>query len=74
MQKLACSPNVDRNDMINTLEDAIKNNGIETDIRNIVFHLVRNKFKPEEKPSQTSVVSEFIAYVHFCSSLVAFSA
>ena len=56
-QKLACSPSVDRNDMVNTLEDAIKNAGIETELRNIVFHMVRNKCKPEEKPSQISVVS-----------------
>ncbi|XP_065357666.1 TBC1 domain family member 19 isoform X2 [Calliphora vicina] len=55
VQKLVCSPSVDRNDMCNTLEDAIKNAGIETDIRNIIFHLVRSKLKPEEKVSHTNM-------------------
>lgn len=53
---MVCSPSVDRNDMCNTLEEAIKNAGIETDIRNIIFHLVRSKLKPEEKGSQTSIM------------------
>ncbi|TMW53720.1 hypothetical protein DOY81_001188 [Sarcophaga bullata] len=55
VQKLACSPNVDRNDMVNTLEEAIKNAGLETELRNIVYHMVRNKSKTEDKPSQISI-------------------
>lgn len=43
--------------MCNTLEEAIKNAGLETEIRNIIFHLVRSKLKPEEKPSQINIVS-----------------
>ncbi|XP_075170490.1 uncharacterized protein LOC142242859 [Haematobia irritans] len=57
VQKLVCSPSVDRNDMCNTLEEAIKNAGLETEIRNIIFHLVRSRLKPEEKPSQINIVS-----------------
>lgn len=43
--------------MCNTLEEAIKNAGLETEIRNIIFHLVRSKLKPEEKPSQINIVN-----------------
>ncbi|XP_046812263.1 TBC1 domain family member 19 isoform X1 [Lucilia cuprina] len=62
VQKLVCSPSVDRNDMCNTLEEAIKSAGIETDIRNIIFHLVRSKLKPEDKVHQTNV-NDPLAYL-----------
>uniref|UniRef100_A0A1I8MLL5 Rab-GAP TBC domain-containing protein n=1 Tax=Musca domestica TaxID=7370 RepID=A0A1I8MLL5_MUSDO len=62
VQKLVCSPSVDRNDMCNTLEEAIKNAGLETEIRNIIFHLVRSKLKPEEKPSQINI-NDPLAYL-----------
>ncbi|XP_022220895.1 TBC1 domain family member 19 [Drosophila obscura] len=48
LQRLACSPNVDPIDMRNTLEEAIKGAGLETEIRNIVYNLVRSRLcKPE---------------------------
>ncbi|XP_013110989.1 TBC1 domain family member 19 isoform X1 [Stomoxys calcitrans] len=62
VQKLVCSPAVDRNDMCNTLEEAIKSAGLETEIRNIIFHLVRSKLKPEEKPSQINI-NDPLAYL-----------
>lgn len=49
VQKLACSPEVDKDDMKVSLEAAIKENGLETDIRNIVFHLIRSQVKQEIK-------------------------
>lgn len=42
VQKLACSPDVDKDDMKSTLQTAIKNTGLETEIRNIVYHLIRS--------------------------------
>ncbi|XP_055591767.1 TBC1 domain family member 19-like isoform X2 [Uranotaenia lowii] len=49
VQKLACSPEVDKDDMKHTLEEAIKANGLETEIRNIIFHLIRNTVKSDTK-------------------------
>lgn len=49
-QKLACSPEVDKDDMKHTLEAAIKSNGLETEIRNVIYHLIRNSLKSEAKP------------------------
>ncbi|EDX03800.1 TBC1 domain family member 19 isoform X1 [Drosophila simulans] len=43
LQKLVCNPSVDTHDMRNTLEDAIKSAGLETEIRNIVYNLVRTR-------------------------------
>ncbi|EDS33299.1 TBC1 domain family member 19 [Culex quinquefasciatus] len=53
-QKLACSPEVDKDDMKHTLEAAIKANGLETEIRNVIYHLIRNSLKPEPKASAPS--------------------
>lgn len=61
-QSLACSPDVDKDNMKATLESAIKGNGLETEIRNIVFHLIRNSFKNEIKSVMASVV--FIKYIN----------
>lgn len=47
VQKLACSPDVDKDDMKTTLEAAIKNTGLEIEIRNIIYHLIRSSIKPE---------------------------
>lgn len=47
VQKLACSPEVDKDDMKTTLEAAIKNTGLEIEIRNIIYHLIRSSIKPE---------------------------
>lgn len=47
VQKLACSPDVDKEDMKTTLEAAIKNTGLEIEIRNIIYHLIRSSIKPE---------------------------
>ena len=47
VQKLACSPEVDKDDMKATLEAAIKNTGLETEIRNIVYHLIRSSILPQ---------------------------
>lgn len=48
-QKLVCSPDVDKCDMKRTLEQAIKANGLETEIRNMVFHLLRASNKTDTK-------------------------
>lgn len=53
-QKLACSPEVDKDDMKHTLEAAIKANGLETEIRNVIYHLIRNSLKVEPKPTVPS--------------------
>lgn len=52
LKKLACSPNVEKDDMKRTLEQAIKSNGLDTEIRNIVYHLLRNSNKIDTKPAQ----------------------
>jgi len=50
LQKLVCNPSVDTHDMRNTLEDAIKSAGLETEIRNIVYNLVRTRLsKTDDK-------------------------
>lgn len=49
LQRLACSPEVDKDDMKSTLEVAIKANGLETEIRNMVYHLVRRNGKGDPK-------------------------
>ncbi|EAT39615.1 AAEL008603-PA [Aedes aegypti] len=54
VQKLACSPEVDKDDMKHTLEAAIKANGLETEIRNVIYHLIRNSLKAETKPTVPS--------------------
>lgn len=48
-KKLVCSPDVDKVDMKRTLEQAIKSNGLETEIRNIVYHLLRASNKTDPK-------------------------
>lgn len=55
MQKLACSPEVCKDDMKHTLEQAMKRNGLETEIRNIVFHLIRTSIKNEVKLTMLTV-------------------
>lgn len=47
VQKLACSPEVDKDDMRTTLEAAIKSTGLEIEIRNIIYHLIRSSIKPD---------------------------
>ncbi|XP_062551936.1 TBC1 domain family member 19 isoform X1 [Armigeres subalbatus] len=54
VQKLACSPEVDKDDMKHTLEAAIKANGLETEIRNVIYHLIRNSLKTETKQTVPS--------------------
>ncbi|XP_058814857.1 TBC1 domain family member 19 isoform X2 [Topomyia yanbarensis] len=54
VQKLACSPEVDKDDMRHTLEAAIKSNGLETEIRNVIYHQIRNSLKSETKPTLPS--------------------
>lgn len=55
LQKLACAPNVDKDDLKTTLEQAMKTNGLETDIRNIVFHLIRSSIKSDGKSAISAV-------------------
>ncbi|XP_076230802.1 TBC1 domain family member 19 [Calliopsis andreniformis] len=43
IQKLVASTAVKREDFKNTLIDALKNNGLETEIRNTVFHWARSQ-------------------------------
>ncbi|XP_067626036.1 TBC1 domain family member 19 isoform X2 [Eurosta solidaginis] len=59
VQILACSPGVDKHDLRNTLEDAIKSTGLETEIRNVVFHLVRNTLNTEAKSLETKASSSY---------------
>lgn len=47
VQRLVCSPSVDKHNMKTTLETAIKANGLETEIRNIVYHQIRSTIKTE---------------------------
>ncbi|KAH8241530.1 TBC1 domain family member 19 isoform X1 [Drosophila bipectinata] len=54
LQRLVCNPTVDTHDMRNTLEDAIKGAGLETEIRNIVYNLVRSRLTKSEEKAQTS--------------------
>lgn len=49
LKKLVCSPDVDKIDMKRTLEQAIKANGLETEIRNITYHLLRASNKCDIK-------------------------
>lgn len=55
VQGLACQPSVDKNDLRNSLEDAIKTTGLDTELRNIVYHLVRTSIKNDS--SSTNFVS-----------------
>lgn len=48
VQKLACSPAVDKDDMRTTLEAAIKGTGLEIEIRNIIYHLIRSSIRPAD--------------------------
>lgn len=49
-----CVPEVDKDDMKKTLETVIKTSGLETEIRNIIYHLVRSNGKVDTKPGGTS--------------------
>lgn len=51
VQKLACSPDVDKDDMKATLGAAIKITGLEIEVRNIVYHLVRASTKADFRPT-----------------------
>lgn len=51
VQGLACQPSVDKNDLRNSLEDTIKATGLDTELRNIVYHLVRNSAKSDTSSS-----------------------
>lgn len=53
-KKLVCSPDVDKDDMKRTLEIAIKSSGLETDIRNVVFHLLRGSGATKCEPKTLS--------------------
>uniref|UniRef100_A0A1A9WW95 Rab-GAP TBC domain-containing protein n=1 Tax=Glossina brevipalpis TaxID=37001 RepID=A0A1A9WW95_9MUSC len=45
VQKLACNPTVDKNNMRHSLEEAIRESGLETEIRNLIFQLIRTNLK-----------------------------
>lgn len=45
--------------MKHTLEQAMKRNGLETEIRNIVFHLIRTSVKNDVKMSIQTVCKNF---------------
>lgn len=65
VQRLACSPEVDKDDMKATLETAIKEHGLETDIRNLVFHLIRSTVKQEVRAalSTTTTSTDTLGYL-----------
>lgn len=52
---------MDKDDLKNTLESAIKANGLETEIRNIIFHLIRSSIKTENKNSVQS--NDYLNYL-----------
>lgn len=64
-KKLVCSPDVDKIDMKRTLEQAIRANGLETDIRNIVFHLLRAANKNDTKNPIQCVSNLFVVFLCF---------
>lgn len=43
IQRIVASPIVDKDDFKNSLITALKNNGLETEIRNTVFHWARSR-------------------------------
>ncbi|XP_049865608.1 TBC1 domain family member 19 isoform X2 [Pectinophora gossypiella] len=45
VQKLVCSPNVNKEDFKQTLQQAMKEKGLDTKLRNTVFHWVRSQTK-----------------------------
>ncbi|XP_015593518.1 TBC1 domain family member 19 isoform X2 [Cephus cinctus] len=53
VQRLVASPVVKREDFKNTLIDALKNNGLETELRNTVFHL-SSALTSTEYPASTT--------------------
>ena len=44
-QKLVSSPNVKKEDFKQTLQQAMKEKGLDTELRNTVFHWVRTQSK-----------------------------
>lgn len=58
LQRLVASPNVDKNDMRNTLEDAIKSAGLETELRNMIYTLVRSRLEKLDGRPPLVMVSE----------------
>lgn len=44
-QKLVSSPNVKKEDFKQTLQQAMKDNGLDTKLRNTIFHWVRSQTK-----------------------------
>lgn len=42
-------PDVDKDDMKASLEIAIRRHGLETDVRNIIYHMIRSTVKTEVK-------------------------
>lgn len=68
-QKIACSPSVDKNFMEESIEQAIKNDGLETEIKNIVFHHLRDRHLHETKTNgvriQFVVLSKSISFYCF---------
>ncbi|XP_055919888.1 TBC1 domain family member 19 [Eupeodes corollae] len=55
VQKLVCQPDVNKNDLRNTLEATIKSTGLETEIRNIIFDLVKCSLNKEVKTTPPGV-------------------
>ncbi|KAG4073830.1 hypothetical protein HA402_014035 [Bradysia odoriphaga] len=61
VQKLVCSPDVNKDNIKSTLQVAILANGLDTDIRNIVYHLIRSTLKNEFK--STGLSSDHLNYL-----------
>lgn len=51
VQRLVCQPIVDKHNLKSTLESAIRSNGLEMEIRDIVYHQIRNSVRAELKNS-----------------------
>lgn len=61
VQRLASSPEVDRDNLKRSLELAIRATGLETEIRNIVFHQIRSSVNSELR--HTIAVNDPLGYL-----------
>lgn len=62
LQKLVSSPNVKKDDFKTTLLESMKKTGMETELRNTVFHWVRSH-NNRDSDGITSIVREPLTYL-----------
>ncbi|KAJ2950414.1 hypothetical protein O0L34_g8656 [Tuta absoluta] len=56
VQKLVCSPNVNKEDFKQTLQQAMKEKGLDTKLRNTVYHWVRTQSKHNKHDPLTCLI------------------